>query len=186
MNQDNFRPTAQWQWLFDIETQHLYVDIGAQKIEIAYNARMLVLECDFPLYFSLEDVMKYNLLFESLPLAEYSEEDSCSIILHMLAVSLFHKPIMPKDWLFQSPETELTIVVPETIVSLCGKGQTIPANYILLEETDGFSLCILIDDEHHLSERKIFKKHHLIKVSNKFLSQRYKEGEQHWDSYQIG
>jgi cell division protein ZapC len=186
VNQDNFRPTAQWQWLFDTETQQLCADIGAQKIEIVYNPRMLVLECDFPLYFTLEDVMKYNILFDSLPLAEYSEAESCSIILHMLAAGLFHKPIMPKDWLFQPPETDLIIVQPETIVSLCGKGQATPANYILIEELDGFSLCLLIDDEHHLSDRKTFKKYHLIKVSNKLLSQRYKEGDQHWDSYQIG
>ena len=184
-NLENFRPTGQWQWVFDNDTQQLCVDIGSQIIAISYKARMLVLACDFPLYFSLEDVRKYNDLFEHLPLAHCSEKDSCVIILHLLAVDLFHKPIMPKDWLFQIPEKPLSPVIPENIVSLCAKNQTEPANYLLVEENDGFSLCILVDQEHCLSSRKIFKQFHLIKVSNLLLSSMHKDVEHHWDSYQI-
>lgn len=182
----DFTPKADWQWTFDSESGQLAVLMGEHQISLAYKSRMLVSDVKFPLSFTLEDVISYNHLLESLPLASFSECLSHKIILHIIAIDLFHKPLMPQCWLFDI-ETEILDRINEgEIYSLKAKKTGESANYMLVEFSDDYVLCLLLDDEHNLSDRKSFQQFHVIKVKKDLLRPMWHAGQNNWTSYQIG
>lgn len=182
----DFTPKGDWQWVFDTDSKQIAVTMGGVQIALAFKERMLVLTHDFPLYFTLEDVINYNELLETLPLASFSESQSNKIILHVLAIGLFHKPIMPQCWLFEAENALLDDLKEGHIYSLKSKKMDSRANYLLVEVTNEYALCMLLDENHDLSERKLFKQFHVVKISTDLLQPMWHEGQNNWRSYQIG
>ena len=182
----DFTPKADWQWVFNEEENFLKVLMTNCEIKLAYKPRMLVLEFVSPLYFTLEDVINYNALLETLPLASFSEALSHTIILHVLAIGLFHKPIMPQGWLFESSESPLKEIKEGHIYSLKSKKMDSNGNYLLVELSDEFALCLLLDKQHDLSSRKSLQQFHVVKVTIDQLNPMWHEGQKSWTSYQIG
>lgn len=182
----DFTPKADWQWAIDLKTNKLMIYMGNYQVELVYQVSMLVLDFDSPLYFTLEDVINYNKLMETLPLVSFSEALSNKIILHILAIELFHKPIMPQCWLFDAATQTLQEISENNIYSLKAKKSKTHANYMLVELTDEFALCLLLDKKHDLSEKKTFQQFHIVKVAKELLHPMWYEGQNNWISYQIG
>ncbi len=182
----DFTPKADWQWVIDLKTNKLTLHMENCQVELVYKVSMLVLDFDFPLYFTLEDVINYNKLMDTLPLVSFSEALSNKIILHILAIELFHKPIMPQCWLFDIATQKLQEISESSIYSLKSKKSKTHANYMLVELTDEFALCLLLDKKHNLSARKTFQQFHVVKVTKELLHPMWHEGQNNWTSYQIG
>lgn len=164
-------PKSNWQWVFDTQRALLTLTMGDYLIDISYKSNMLVLPDDMPLPFTVDDVARYTQLFESVAFKQYEGAFSCRIILHILAIDLFHKPIMPKSWLF----TDNSCPVERSIdllahVSLTGKGGNESAHYLVLEDEKEFVLCMLMDHVHQLTPRKSLKQFQIIKVTSDKLS----------------
>lgn len=182
----DFTPKGDWKWVFNKQDDCLKVLMENTEIKLAYKPRMLVLEFISPLYFTLEDVINYNELLETLPLASFSESLSHTIILHVLAMGLFHKPIMPQGWLFETSQESIDNVKEGGIYALKSKKMDSKANYLLVELADEFALCLLLDSQHDLSPRKSLLQFHVVKVTLDQLHPMWHEGQSNWTSYQIG
>ena len=187
----DFIPKSNWQWVFDKQRSILTLQMGDDIIDITYKCNMLVLPDVMPVPFTIEDVARYTTLFESRAFKNYQDEFSCKIILHILAIELFHKPIMPKSWLFTDNEIErlavnnLIDVQENTHMSLTAKDQNESAHYILIEADKGFALCMLIDQIHQLTQRKSLPQFQIIKVTLDKLSLVKTMDESDWQSFQI-
>ncbi|GLS90056.1 cell division protein ZapC [Psychromonas marina] len=182
----DFIPKSNWQWVFDKQRTLLTLQMGDYIIDIAYKVNMLVLPDDQPIPFTVEDVARYTQLFESNALKDYDAEFACKIILHILVIDLFHKPIMPKSWLFTSADTQNVGVIDNmTHVTLTAKGDYESAHYLLLEDEKEFALCMLIDQIHQLSPRKSLPQFHIIKVTLDKLRVITADTEKNWNSFQI-
>ncbi|WP_022939813.1 cell division protein ZapC domain-containing protein [Psychromonas hadalis] len=182
----DFSPKSNWQWVFDKQRALLTLQMGDYLIDISYKSNMLVLPDDKPIPFTVDDVARYMQLFESLAFKEYEAAFSCNIILHILAIELFHKPIMPKSWLFtnnSSPvESALDLMAH---VSLTAKSSNESAHYLVLEDEKEFVLCMLMDQVHQLTPRKFLKQFQIIKVTSGKLSLIKTADENNGYSFQI-
>ena len=182
----DFIPKSNWQWVFDKQRALLTLQMGDYIIDIAYKSNMLVLPDDQPIPFTVEDVARYTQLFESNALKNYEAEFACKIILHILAIDLFHKPIMPKSWLFTSADAQnLNNIDTMTHVTLTAKAEYESAHYLVLEDEKEFALCMLIDQIHQLSARKSLPQFQIIKVTLDKLSVVKAGTENSWNSFQI-
>ncbi len=182
----DFLPKPNWQWFFDKQRSLLTLQMGDVVLDIAYKSNMLVLPDDKPIPFTVEDVARYIQLFESLTLKEYQADFACKIIIHILAVELFHKPIMPKSWLFTNTNASNVFNIESMMhVSLTAKDQHESAHYLLLEDEKEFALCMLIDPIHQLTSRKSLPQFQIIKVTLDKLSLIKIETENIWQSFQI-
>jgi len=167
----DFIPKSNWQWVFDTERSQLTLQMGDYVIDIIYKNSMLALPDNQPLAFTIEDVARYTQLFESSSLKGYHPEFACKIILHILAVDLFHKPIMPKSWWFtDSPVPASNSIDKMSHVTITAKGGNESAHYLVLEDDGGFILCMLIDHIHQLSTRKSLPQFQIIKVTSDKLN----------------
>jgi len=181
----DFMPKSNWQWLFDKQRSRLTLQMDEIVIELVYKSNMLVLPDDKPIPFTVEDVARYIALFESSALKDYQADFACKIILHILAVELFHKPIMPKSWLFTEPDVDCTSRIDlMSHVTLTAKGGNESAHYLVLEDEEDFVLCMLLDQIHQLTPRKSLPQFQIIKVTADKLSL-VKGPESHWRSFQI-
>jgi cell division protein ZapC len=172
----DFIPKSNWQWVFDEQRSLLTLQIGDYIVDIIYKANMLVLPGTMPIPFTVDDVARYNQLFESRAFRDYQDEFSCNIILHILAIELFHKPIMPKSWLFADNEVQQTAsqllvdkasprIDPMMHISLTAKDKHESAHYLVIEDEKEFVLCMLIDQIHQLTKRKSLPQFQIIKVT---------------------
>ena len=188
----DFIPKSNWQWVFDKQRSLLTLQMGDEIIDITYKSNMLVLPDVMVIPFTVEDVARYTALFESSTFKNYQDEFSSKIILHILAIELFHKPIMPKSWLFtdsevvqQARKNNIIDVQENTHISLTSKDQNESAHYLLIEADKGFALCMLIDHIHQLSKRKSLQQFQIIKVTLDKLSLVKTMDESDWQSFQI-
>jgi cell division protein ZapC len=172
-----FIPQSNWQWVFDKQRSLLTLQMGDYFIDIIYKSNMLILPDAKPIPFTVDDVARYTQLFESRALKDYQGEFACKIIIHILAIELFHKPIMPKSWLFADNETQTKNITnvrpnidPMTHVSLTSKDKYESAHYLVIEDEKHFALCMLIDHIHQLTQRKSLPQFQIIKVTLDKLS----------------
>lgn len=185
----DFMPQANWQWIYKKsqkkERSELRVQMGEQFIDIAFKENMLISFCESIIPFTVEDVANYSLLFEKLSSAYDSPLFTCQTVLHILAFELYHKPIMPKTWLFQS--TEIMVSSPEkgNVFLLESKELNEAENYLVLENSEKFVICMLLAKYHQLSPRKVLNQFQIIKVTADKLSTVRNESESDWNSYQI-
>ena len=179
----DFMPQANWQWGYNEEQAELMVQMGDHCIKIAFKPNMLVSFCESVIPFTVEDVANYSLLFEELRSEHDSPLFTCKIVLHILAFELFHKPIMPKSWLFQS--TEIATTSPEKwhIVLLQSKELNETESYLVLEKCEQFIICMLLAKSHQLSSRKVLNQFQIVKVTVDKLSAVKNESESDWHSY---
>ncbi len=168
----DFIPKSNWQWFFDKPRSLLTLQMGDYVVDIAYKSNMLVLPDEKPIPFTVEDVARYIQLFESITLKEYQAEFACKIAVHILAVELFHKPIMPKSWLFTDAEAQQSVSSIESMVhvTLTAKGDHESAYYLVLENEQNFCLCMLLDQMHQLTPRKSFPQFQIVKLTSDKLS----------------
>lgn len=182
----DFIPKSNWQWVFDKQRSLLTLQMGDYLIDIIYKSNMLVLPSTQPIPFTIDDVARYTQLFESPTFKEYQGEFACQIILHILAIELFHKPIMPKSWLFSDSEN---VKKPEIQlmqdISLTAKDKGESAHYLVIEDEKEFALCMLIDQIHQLTKRKSLPQFQIIKVTLDKLSLVKIADEDDWQSTQI-
>ncbi len=158
-------PQANWQWSVDTEDNSVKVLMGEHSVDIVYQARMFIPFPQKTLYFSLDDVANYSLLSEQFSVDEYSDEQICHIILHILAVTLFHKPIMPKSWLFQTQSQEASYIESRECVYLTSAESNVRAKYFVIDCDEHFALCLLVDVTHPITSRKTFRQGQIVKVS---------------------
>ena len=182
----DFIPKSNWQWVFDKQSSQLTLQMGDYLIDIVYKSNMLVLPDESTIPFTVEDVARYTQLLESSALKEYQAEFACKIIVHILAIEIFHKPIMPKSWLFASGGSANTDCI-ETMshISLTSKDKHESAHYLVLENDKEFALCMLIDQIHQLTTRKSLPQFQIIKVTLDKLSLVKIATENGWQSFQI-
>lgn len=182
----DFTPKSNWQWLFNKETKSLILQMGDHFIDISYKSSMLVLPDNNPIPFTVEDVARYTELIESPALKEYQGEFACKIILHILAAELFHKPIMPKSWLFATSTAQCEkLIDPMSHISLTASKGNESAHYLVLEDEKEFALCMLIDKVHQLTPRKSLSQFQIIKVTLDKLSLIKTIDDTNWHSFQI-
>lgn len=167
----DFIPKSNWQWIFDKQRALLTLQMDDYLIDIVYKSNMLVLPDDKPIPLTVDDVARYIQLFENRALKEYQAEFACRIILHILAIELFHKPLMPKSWLF----TDANIDSASNIdllshVVLTTKADHESAHYLVLEDEEDFVLCMLLDHVHQVTPRKSLSQFQIIKVTVDKLS----------------
>lgn len=177
----DFIPKSNWQWVFDTDRSLLTLQMGDYVIDIIYKNSMLVLPDNKPIPFTVEDVARYTQLFESPSLKGYHPEFACKIILHILAVDLFHKPIMPKSWWF----TDSIVPVDNHInkmshVTITAKGGHESAHYLVLEDEQTFISCMLIDHVHQLTTRKSLSQFQIVKVTADKLTLVKTDSETNW------
>ena len=56
---------------------------------------------------------------------------------------------------------------------------------MIVELTDEFALCLLLDNKHEISAKKTFQQFHIVKVTKELLHPMWHEGQNNWISYQI-
>jgi len=177
-------PKASWQWVYDHEQGKLSVADHDRSFPLIYKKNMLMLQQSQTMPFTVEDVTRYIKLFESPSLKDFEEPLRCKIILHLLVIDIFHKPIMPKSWLFEVAEDQDTLYEKGEIVTLTAVGMTEPAKYMLLEQENEFCLCMLFDKEHAFTNNKTFQQFQLVKVTTDKLSRCIEPHLQEWLSFQ--
>lgn len=165
-----FIPQSHWQWVFDKQRSLLTLQMGDYHIDIIYKSNMLIFPEDKAIPFTVDDVARYTQLFESEALRDYQDEFACKIILHILAIELFHKPIMPKSWLFTESEQPTIAgkrpdVEPMMHISLTSKDALESAHYLVIEDEQHFALCMLIDNIHQVTKRKALPQFQIVKVT---------------------
>ena len=180
----DFIPKAEWQWVFDHQQGKLSVVGLDRSIPIVYQSNMLRLRESQTLSFTVEDVTRYIELFESEPLSRFEESLRCKIILHLLAIDVFHKPIMPKSWLFQTSDEPKAQFDHGELALLITSEDLEPAKYMVLEQQDNFCLCMLFDESHLFPNGKTFKQFQIIKVTADKLTPCLQTQAQEWISFQ--
>lgn len=180
----SFIPKADWQWVYDREEGDLSVIDKENSTQLVYGANMLRLRESQTLSFTIEDVSRYIELFESASLSHFDEPLRCKIILHLLAIDLFHKPIMPKSWLFQTADSSSLVYTQGDLVALCATDLPEFADYMVIEQQGDFCLCMLLDEQHLLSSNKSLKQFQIVKVTLDKLSIRPLLQENEWISFQ--
>ena len=180
----DYIPKASWQWVYDHEQGKLSVADRDRSFPLVYKKNMLMLQQSQTMAFTVEDVTRYINLYESPSLKDFSEELRCKIILHILVIDIFHKPIMPKSWLFEAAENQDTEYEKGEIVTLTAIGMTEPAKYMLLEQENEFCLCMLFDQEHIFINNKNFLQFQLVKATADKLSSCIEPHSQEWLSFQ--
>jgi len=161
----DFIPQANWHWLFDHNRATLTLNMGSSAIDIVYKPAMLTLQFDRPVFFTMEDVANYIDLFEGSALADYPPELRSKIILHVLAANQFHKPIMPKNWLFESNAGEQQDLNKGDHVILISAAIKEAKKYLVLDTSGDFILCMLIEKSHGLSFSRTFAQFQVVKVT---------------------
>jgi len=161
----DFIPQANWHWLFDHNRATLTLNMGGRVIDIVYKPAMLTLQFDQPVFFTMDDVANYIDLFEGLELADYPPELRSKIILHALAANQFHKPIMPKNWLFESNAGEQHKAHKGDHVILISSAIKEAKKYLVLDTSDDFILCMLIEKSHGLTFSRTFGQFQIVKVT---------------------
>lgn len=180
----DFIPKAEWQWVFDHQQGKLSVVGLDRSIPIVYQSNMLRLRESQTLSFTVEDVTRYIELFESEPLSRFEESLRCKIILHLLAIDVFHKPIMPKSWLFETSDEPKAQFDHGELALLITSEDLEPAKYMVLEQQDNFCLCMLFDESHLFPNGKTFKQFQIIKVTADKLTPCLQTQPQEWISFQ--
>lgn len=180
----DYFPKADWQWVFDLSEGKLSVVGRDRSFPLVYKKNMLRLRENQHLPFSVEDVTRYIELFESDPLMDFEESLRCKIILHLIAIELFHKPIMPKSWLFQNSSCPETHYQHGELATLVTSGIPESATYMVLEQHDEFCLCMLFDECHLFPNNKPFKQFQVIKVTADKLTRCQQAQGQEWQSFQ--
>lgn len=181
----DFMPQADWQWVYNNEQEEFMVQMGDQFIEITFKPNLLVPFCDSVIPFTVEDVANYSLLFEKLNSEFDSALDTCQTVLHLLAFELFHKPVMPKSWLFQSAEIAVKNPQKGEVFLLQSKKLNETEEYLIVESSEQFVICMLLGKQHKLTPRKVFNQFQIVKVTSDKLSLIKDEPESNWHSYQI-
>ncbi|WP_028866055.1 cell division protein ZapC domain-containing protein [Psychromonas aquimarina] len=181
----DFSPKANWQWQFDTEREKLMLNMGDYSIDIVYKANMLAFHSADPVFFTIEDVANYIELFDSISLSDFPPQISCTIIVHILAVGLFHKPLMPKSWLFKSLNSGTQEVNKGDRVTLTSSRTDQTGDYLVLENSDDFVLCMLVGDSHALTASKSLQQFQIVKVTRDKICLPEVETENNWNSYQI-
>lgn len=116
--------------------------------------------------FSVTDTQLYNELAESLELSELLENEGFAfwVLLNAVAVSLYHKEVAAKNWLYQSNSAgQSALFVERQLASVQSKIAT--SDVLLLQQEGDFFHCLLLQpltlDE--LKQLPIFA---LIKVTH--------------------
>ncbi|MFT6925726.1 MAG: cell division protein ZapC [Psychromonas sp.] len=161
----DFIPQANWHWLFDHNRATLTLNMGRSSIDIVYKPAMLTLQFDQAVFFTMEDVANYIDLFEDSALAGYQPELRCRIILHILVANQFHKPIMPKNWLFESNDGEQQEINKGDHVILKSLVMKEAKKYLVLDNGANFILCMLIEKSHGLTVSRTFSQFQVVKVT---------------------
>lgn len=180
----DFIPKAEWQWVYDHTQGKLSVVDRDRTFPLVYQSNMLRLRESQTLSFTVEDVTRYIELFESVSLKHFQEPLRSKIILHLLAIDIFHKPIMPKGWLFQDAKHPQAQYKNGEIAILTTSGVPQSAKYMVLEQQDNFCLCMLFDECHVFPNNKLFKQFQLIKVTADKLTRCLQPQSQEWVSFQ--
>lgn len=180
----DYIPKADWQWIFDYQLGKLSVESRDFTFPIVYELNMLRLKESQTLSFTVEDVTRYIALFESDSLSHFEEALRCKIILHLLAIDIFHKPIMPKSWIFKDSEIQQQQYKNAELAILTTAQDMVSAKYMILEQQDNFCLCMLFDEEHIFPNNKVFKQFQLIKVTTDKLTPCLESQPQEWISFQ--
>ena len=182
----DYIPQADWKWIYDFQHGKLSVSIRKQSFPLVYQPNVLRLNESQSISFTIEDVTRYIQLFEGQELSRFEESLRCKIILHLLAVDLFHKPIMPKSWLFQQTTAYQAQYRHGDIVTLIASGSEKAAKYMVLEQEGAFCLCMLFDESHLLENNRTFKQFQLIKVSvdNMIAPETVEDQAHEWISFQ--
>jgi|GEM_PF-1493683 len=180
----DYIPKAEWQWVFDHQQGKLSVVDRDRSFPIVYQSNMLRLRESQVLSFTVEDVARYIELFEGDSLSHFEEPLRCKIILHLLAIDIFHKPIMPKSWLFQNAAHPQTQYTHGELAILTTSGTPESAKYMVLEQQDNFCLCMLFDESHLFTNGKTFKQFQIIKVTVDKLTPCDQSQPHEWVSFQ--
>jgi len=182
----DFLPKSNWQWIYDQQRSRLTLQMDDVVIDIVYKSNMLVSLSEKPIPFTVEDVARYVELLEHSAIKEYQDDFACKIILHILAIELFHKPIMPKSWLFNDADIDSSSNIDlMNHVVLTAKGDNESAHYLVLEDEKEFVLCMLIDQMHQLTPRKSLPQFQIIKVTSDKINLVKSNNNAPWHSYQI-
>lgn len=161
----DFIPQPNWHWLFDHNRATLTLNMGGSAIDIVYKPAMLTLQFDQPVFFTMEDVANYIDLFEGSELVDYPPKLRSKIILHVLAANQFHKPIMPKNWLFETNAGKQHKVNKGDHVILISSAIKEAKKYFVLDKSDDFILCMLIEKSHGLTLSRSFGQFQVVKVT---------------------
>lgn len=180
----DYIPKAEWQWVYDHQLGKLSVVDRDRIFPIVYQSNMLRLNESQTLSFTVDDVTRYIELFEGNSLNHFEEPLRCKIILHLLAIDVFHKPIMPKSWLFQASKNPKLKFGNGEIAILTTPGAPQSAKYMVLEQQDNFCLCMLFDESHLFDNGKSFKQFQIIKVTADKLTPCDQFQPQEWISFQ--
>ena len=180
----DYMPKADWQWVYDHEKGKLSVIDRGRSFPLIYKKNMLMFKESQTLAFTIDDVTRYIHLFESSSLKQFDEALRCKIILHLLVIDIFHKPIMPKSWLFEVAQDQDTEYDKGEVVTLTALGMTESKKYMLLEQENDFCLCMLFDQEHVFANDKTFQQFQLVKVTTDKISRNVEVHSQEWLSFQ--
>jgi cell division protein ZapC len=161
----DYRPQANWHWLFDHKRTTLTLNMGDRAFDIVYKPEMLILKFDQPIFFTIEDVANYIDLFEGPALAGYGPVLRSQLILHILVANQYHKPIMPKNWLFASSVDPQPQVNKGDHIILKSSAIKESKKYFVLDNDDNFILCMLIEKSHGLTFNRIFNQFQIVKVT---------------------
>lgn len=159
-----------WQWQFDHEKQHLKLDVGHCALEIAYARRYLQHTLPSVAPFDLTDAQRFNELkdyLEGLQLLADANQQFV-LLVHAVAALRFIKPQLPQSWYFRF--SEVAEWPPSHRICVLDSGLE-RGEFLLLEQDQRSSLCLLLNPRMSLSPTKKLKQYEVIRVLNDRLEQ---------------
>lgn len=154
-----------WEWLFDTSRQTLQIAMDGVLLDISYPRRALQQNLPAQAAFDLEDANLFqrtrDYLEEHAPLGVNQQLQAA---IHITAAARFLKPSMPQSWHFRFGD--VFEPWPDTHM-LCKLDSGLAAgDFLIVEQTERSSLCMLLDDNLRLSPTKELKRFECIRVIN--------------------
>lgn len=153
-----------WCWTFNEERQCLNLMMDDVVLDVKYRRRLLQQHLPQREAFDLEDAERFSQFQDSLE--EHSSltvSQQFQTCLHAVAALHFLKPSLPQSWHFQFGDIEHWPAEVRCCVLDSGLDR---CEFLLLEQDQRSSLCLLLDEQMRLSPTKTLSRYECIRVLN--------------------
>lgn len=161
--------TASWQWQFNDNRQRLQLKMDEVVLDIGYKRRQLQQHLPAEEAFSIDDARVYNELRDYLEsFSPLNVNQQLQAALHATAALHFGKPSLPQSWHFCFGDIEHW---PQTHRACCLDSGLERGEFLLIDQNERSSLCLLLDESLRLSPMKNMQRFDTICVINDRLQE---------------
>lgn len=171
-----------WQWLYDSGREQLMLAMGTVSLELTFARRWMQLTIPESSAFDTEDATHFNRIRDYLnDYSPLSANDQLQATIHATAGLRFLKPTMPQSWHFRFADTLESWPQAHWLCRLDSGLDC--CEFLIIEQDDRSSLCLLLNDSMRLSPTKKIRKFECIRVLNDRLHEHSAHPlPQHWQN----